>query len=259
MIDLTRRASQIQSLIAQKTNTGSLTNKGRSAPVSNRFAAALGSVSGTRGAAARSEAGPTSEPGRSNSVLGPMQQLFSSVVPPIAAAAVRATEYTGPQDVRDGISDQAGKLTAGGTPSIVRLITPVANQWGYSGEAAFNPYFTTPSNPMRAGLVAGYSQWFEENRVQGLTDSEMNINYSATRDGAQEVLRLVQQYDPGATLGSTRFGASGGPWLANKDTQEVVLSNGKRLNAGLLLGSYYNHGYGVNPRSDQALQLSISA
>jgi hypothetical protein len=194
-----------------------------------------------------------------------MQQLFAGVVPPHAEVPVPAANssapsvYKGPQDARDGASDQAGKVAASGAPSIVRLNTPIANQWGYSGEAAFNPYFTTPSNPLREGLVAGYSQWFEENRVQGLSESEMNINYSATRDGAQEVLRLVQQYDPGASLGSTRFGASGGPWLANKDTAEVVLSNGKRLNAGLLLGSYYNHGQGVNPRSDQALQLAINA
>ena len=87
----------------------------------------------------------------------------------------------------------------------------------------------------------------------------MSPSYSATSEGAQEALRLVQQYDPGATLGSSRFGASGGPWLADKDTREITLSNGNRLNAGLLLGNYYNQGQGVTARSDQTLQLAVKA
>jgi hypothetical protein len=158
------------------------------------------------------------------------------------------------------MSDQAGKVTASGAPSIIRLSTPVANQWGYTGEAAYNPYFVTPSNPMRDGLVTGYGQWFETNHIGGISDAEMNVNYSATQDGAQEALRLVQKYDPGATLGSSRFGATGiGPWLADKDTREVVLSNGTHVNAGLLVGSYYNHGQGVTATSDQLLQLSVKS
>jgi hypothetical protein len=172
-----------------------------------------------------------------------------------------AALHKGPQDSRDGVSDLAAKVTASGAPSVVRLTTPLANQWGYTGEAAFNPYFATPSNPLRDGFVTGFTQWFEGNHISGVSDHEMNTNYSATQEGAQEALRLVQQYDPGATLGSSRFGASsaGSPWLAAKDTHEIVLSNGTHLNAGLLLGSYYNQGQGVTARSDQSLQLAVKS
>ena len=178
---------------------------------------------------------------------------------PATAATPKPPVYDGPQDLRDRISDAAGKVTATGAPSVVRLQIPVANQWGYTGEAAHNPYFITPSNPLRDGLVTGFSNWFEANHISGLTTGEMNTNYSATQEGAQEALRLVRQYDPGAAVGNSRFGSGGGPWLADNDTREITLSNGSRLNAGLLLRSYYNQGQGVTARSDQMLQQSIAA
>jgi len=197
---------------------------------------------------------------RNNHVIGrdlleiPMDQ------PPAATKAQAPTEYSPSHDSRDAVSDQTGKVTASGAPSVVRLATPITNQWGYTGEAAHNPYFVTSGNPMRPGSVTGYSQWFEANHIGGISDADMNTNYSATQDGAQEALRLVQAYDPGATLGGSRFGGTGtSPWVADKDTREIVLSNGSHVNAGLLLGSYYNHGQGVTATSDQLLQMAVKS
>ena len=260
------------------------------------FSAALGSASAaSSGSAVRKTVSSTLERVRSNSGTARAQRFLSSAgiahrgddiggrnllaIPmdqPLAetkaAAAATALSspntdvaspgvgfYGGPQDARDGVSDAAGKVTASGAPSIVRLTKPVANQWGYTGEAAYNPYFVTPSNPLRDGLVTGFSNWFEGNHISGISSGEMNTSYSATPGGAQEALRLVQQYDPGASLGSSRFGASGGPWLADKDTREITLSNGNHLNAALLLGSYYSQGQGVTARSDQMLQLALKS
>ncbi|MEP6540307.1 MAG: hypothetical protein ABJF23_33580 [Bryobacteraceae bacterium] len=274
--------NEAQAATASRSNRNSLQS------FASRFSAAVASTSPQQTAAvARAAGSSTLERERSNSGTGRKQQLASAgahrgddtagrnllEIPmdqpptiltaagtPLASAAKpNAPTYDGPQDKRDGVSDAAGKVTATGAPSIVRLQTPVANQWGYAGEAAHNPYFITPSNPLRDGLVTGFSNWFEGNHVSGLTTAEVSTSYSATDEGAQEALRLVKQYDPGASLGSSRFGSGGGPWLADKDTREITLSNGSRLNAGLVLGSYYSQGQGVTARSDQALQQSISA
>lgn len=292
MLVSTQRTSVNSPLNTPKTSTGSRSNRSALQSFASRFSAALGSSSpASIGTSVRTAGSATLERGRSNSVTGRAQQLLSSAgvsrrgddtagrnlleIPmdqPLAAtkaataivAAPKAEtatpampRYGGPQDSRDGVSDAAGKVTASGAPSVVRLTNPVANQWGYTGEAAYNPYFITPSNPLRDGFVAGFSNWFEGNHILGISSGDMNAGYSATSEGAQEALRLVQQYDPGATLGSSRFGASGGPWLAEKDTREIKLSNGNQLNAGLLLGNYYNQGQGVTARSDQTLKLAI--
>ena len=284
----------VQSLLNEsKTAPVSRSNRNSLQSFASRFSAALGNSSAASpGTAVRTTASTTLERGRSSSVTARQQLLASAgrahrgddtggrnlleipmnqppAVTKAAAAAIAAPKaetatptvppYGGPQDSRDGVSDAAGRVTASGAPSVVRLTTPVANQWGYTGEAAYNPYFITPSNPLRDGFVTGFSNWFEGNHISGIGSSEMSPSYSATSEGAQEALRLVRQYDPGATLGSSRFGASGGPWLADKDTREITLSNGNRLNAGLLLGNYYNQGQGVTARSDQTLQLAVRA
>ena len=286
----------VQSLLNEpKTAAVSRSNRNSLQSFASRFSAALGNSSAASpGTAARTTASTTLERGRSTSVTAQQQLLASAgrahrgddiggrnhlleipvdqslaatkaAAAPMAAAPKAETAtptvppYGGPQDSRDGVSDAAGQVTASGAPSVVRLTTPVANQWGYTGEAAYNPYFITPSNPLRDGFVTGFSNWFEGNHISGIGSSEMSPSYSATSEGAQEALRLVQQYDPAATLGSSRFGASGGPWLADKDTREITLSNGNRLNAGLLLGSYYSQGQGVTARSDQMLQLAVKA
>ena len=292
MLVSTQRTPVHSPLNRPRTDTVSRSNRNSLQSFGSRFSAAVGSFSpASIGTSVRTAGSTTLERGRSNSVTGRAQQLLSSAgaarrgddaagrnlleipidqplaatkaatavvaVPKAETATPAVPRYGGPQDSRDGVSDAARKVTASGAPSVVRLTKPVANQWGYTGEAAYNPYFITPSNPLRDGFVAGFSNWFEGNHISGISSGDMNASYSATSEGAQEALRLVQQYDPGATLGSSRFGASGGPWLADKDTREIKLSNGNHLNAGLLLGSYYSQGQGVTARSDQMLQLAI--
>jgi hypothetical protein len=246
MLDLTHRASRFHPLKDQRANSPNYSKQSSSQSFATRFSAAVSSVPEHK---TPSNLGPS----RSNSVMVRARKMLASVASDVAPVS------TGSKDARDGISDLAGQVTGSGAPSIVRLTTPIANQWGYSGEAAFNPYFTTPGNPMRDGLVTGFSQWFEQNHINGLGGGDISSNYSTTQEGAQEALRLAQQYEPNATLGSSRFGSSGGPWLASKDTYEIVMPNGNRVNAGLLLGSYYNQGQGVTPLSDRMLQLGLKS
>ena len=274
-----------------KTTAVSRSSRNSVQSFASRFSAALGSTTAaSTGTVARSAASATLERVRSDSGTGKAQQLLSSAgavhrgdntvgrnlleIPmdqPLAvtkaaaalvtpkATATGVPRYDGPQDKRDVVSDTASQTTATGAPSVVRLTTPIDNQWGYTGEAAHNPYFVTPSNPLRDGLVTGFPNWFEGNHITGISSGDMSTSHSATSEGAQEALRLVQQYDSGATLGSSRFGASGGPWLAEKDTRQITLTNGTQLNAGLLLGSYYNQGHGVTATSDLMLQAAVKA
>ncbi len=267
MLDLTHRASPFHPLNDQRVSSPSHSKQNSLQSFATRFSAAVSSAPEQKAASNHSGVGSGSGPGRSNPVLVRAQRMLASVGSrnssgnggEVSAPVSIRSASTGSKDARDEVSDLAGQVTTSGAPSIVRLTAPIANQWGYSGEAAFNPYFTTPSNPMREGLVTGFSQWFEQNHITGLGGGDISSNYSTTQEGAQEALRLAQQYEPNATLGSSRFGSSGGPWLATKDTYEIVMPNGNRVNAGLLLGSYYNQGQGVTPMSDRMLQLGLKS
>ena len=68
--------------------------------------------------------------------------------------------YNGPRDVRDQLTEGGGQITASGAPLIRNNENVAANQYGYTGPATKNPYFTTPSNPLRDGYVLGFNQWF---------------------------------------------------------------------------------------------------
>jgi hypothetical protein len=164
--------------------------------------------------------------------------------------------YDGPRDRRDQVPAGGGQQSATGSPVIKLNDKPARNQYNYGGIAACNPYFTTPSNPMRDGYVMGFQNWFEDNTVSSGSAGEMRMNRisSASADGAAEALRLVQQYYPDATIGTSRFGEDGGPYAAAKPTYDVVLPDGRKLNAGGLLNSYYNQGWGVNTQSDRVLE-----
>jgi hypothetical protein len=152
-----------------------------------------------------------------------------------------------------------GQLTASGAPLIQLATTPAANPWEYTGPAARNPYYITPGTVMQEGLVPGYENWFETTPVlqPGATAGSSSVAYTMrvpTEEGAQEALRLVQEYVPEATVEATVFGAGGGPWCAGKPSYYVVLPSGSRLNAAALLDSYYNHGQGVTALSDLVLR-----
>lgn len=164
-------------------------------------------------------------------------------------------------DVRDGLPVGTGQVTQNGAPRIVPNSEPLLNQYGYRGPAAFNPYFTTPSTPLTPGYVKGFEKWFETVEVldvnTGQPSYRVNRSYCATAEGAEEALRLVRLFEPGAILGTSAFGSAGGPFRANKPTYEIVLPNGGRINAGAVLWNYYWGGQGVTASSDQALHASL--
>ncbi len=175
------------------------------------------------------------------------------------AAALVSTQT----DPRDAAPTGIGQVTASGAPLIAPLTTPMANQWGYTGAAASNPYFTTPSNPLQAGYVTGFANWFTPINVTGTSSAPgggaytMNGMYGTTQEGAQEALRLVQTYAPGASIVSDKFGSGGGPYQADVATNEIQLPDGSKMNAGMILNDYYNRGQGVTAMSDQRLQLDV--
>lgn len=168
--------------------------------------------------------------------------------------------YEGPRSEADGIPEGGGKLLASGAPEIKPNPSPVKNQYGYAGPAAQNPYFTSPGNPLRPGYVRGFENWFEENWVvggKGPIQTPLNKTNCATEEGAQEALRLVQQQLPGAKIVKSTWGSEGGPYTAIKPTWEIELPGGARINAGGILNTYYNQGYGVTIASDTYLQQHV--
>lgn len=169
--------------------------------------------------------------------------------------------YTPPAS--QAVNPNAGKTTASGAPDIKLAEQPIANAWSYAGPAAKNPYFMTTGSAPDASTVKGYSNWFSNVTVySGITndvDHVVNPMNSASPEGAQEALRLVQMYEPGAKLESVRMGEGAGPYLADGPTFSVVLPDGSRLNAGAILNSYYHGGAGVSVESDLALAAEVNA
>jgi hypothetical protein len=111
----------------------------------------------------------------------------------------------------------------------------------------------TPATAAKSG------NWFSSVNVtaaQGYAPSyTMNQNQTASQSGAEEALRLVQRFVPGASMESGYFG--GGPWSSDNPIYYVALPNGERLNAGLILDTYYNHGQGEAGAS-RTLALELS-
>jgi hypothetical protein len=187
---------------------------------------------------------------------------------PVTPATVPAAEapaklmgwspYSGPRDVRDGMPEGGGQLTASGAPLIKPNATAASNQYGYTGPAATNPYFSTPSNPLRQGYVHGFQNWFEDAMIVGGLAGPVPANkiYYATEEGAQEALRIVQQFSPGATIVKTDPWFSG-PFSIDRPSYNIDLGGGKLLNAGGVLHSYYHQGYGVTAYSDETIRRSI--
>lgn len=165
--------------------------------------------------------------------------------------------WNGPCDSRDGIPVGGGQITASGAPLITPNEKPTANQYGYAGLAALNPYFTNPGNPLREGYVLGFHNWFRDTTVAGGLNGPMSLNrsYFATEEGAAEALRLVRQYEPGAELVQTDW--SSGLFAASNKMYQVSVPGNGLLNAGMLLRGYYNNGFGVSVDSDAMLQQTL--
>lgn len=181
----------------------------------------------------------------------------SAPAPVVVADPTEWAPYTGPKDARDQVPAGGGKTTASGSPLIVNNKTDAANQYGYVGPATKSPYFTTPSNPLREGYVLGFRKWFSDPLVVGGLGAPIpanKANYS-TEEGAQEALRIVQQFAPDAKVVQSVW--QSGPFSVDKPLYEIDLGDGRRLNAGGVLCGYYNQGYGVTISSDETIRRAM--
>lgn len=134
----------------------------------------------------------------------------------------------GPRDTRDELPSGGGQVYQSGAPLITPNAAPAGNQYHYTGPAASNPYFTTPSNPLREGYVLGFDKWFEQGFVSnpqlGGAPFAMNPLMTANEDGANEALRLIRMFEPNARLESSTFGSGGGPYLADRSINIAAAS-----------------------------------
>jgi hypothetical protein len=203
----------------------------------------------SRTTTAGNTANPFSNPGWSAQPLATAQPLED----PFPWAAT-----SGPRDFRDELPQGGGLLTASGAPRIEALAAPLKNQYGYVGPAATNPYYSSPSNPLRPGYVLGFEKWFTQGFVTGPAGIQQPLNgcLFCTEEGAQEALRLVRQFEPAAELTQEIWG--GELVQATQPFWAVKLPGGRSLNAGGVLHSYYNGGFGVTSVSDTELVRALS-
>jgi hypothetical protein len=168
------------------------------------------------------------------------------------------TAATPAEVTSNDMPSSAGKTTASGAPLIQLNSTPWRNEYGYTGPAAYNPYFASPDNPLVEGYVEGYRNWFLDAQILGGQQGPIPANrlYFATEEGANEVLRLVRNFVPEAELVEDPWG--GGPFSTSRPMYSVRLPGNKLLNAGLLLNAYYNGGSGVSSSSDLYLARELA-
>jgi hypothetical protein len=178
---------------------------------------------------------------------------------PASPADISWSPWHGPGDRRDGVPAGGGQTSASGAPAIQLNAAATQNQYNYAGFGAFNPYFTSPSNPLRPGYVLGFANWFRDASIYGGVNGPVPANrtFFATEEGAQEALRLVRQYEPAATL--TQMSWGGGPFTANNSMYYVQLPGDKVVNAGLILSDYYHGGAGVTASSDELLAHALQS
>lgn len=189
----------------------------------------------------------------------PVAQLEAAPRQSSAATASRTpwSIWNGPRDSRDEIPGGGNLTTESGAPKIELNAVAAKNQYNYSGPAAFNPYFTTPSNPLRAGYVTGFQNWFQEPLILGgdRGPTPANKQMFSTAEGAEEALRLIQQYEPEATVVERPWG--GGMFTSNIPMYYISVPGGRQLNAGSVLYNYYHGGYGAATSSDTDLERAI--
>jgi hypothetical protein len=146
------------------------------------------------------------------------------------------------------------------TPTVTISPTPAPNDWGYKGPAAHNPYFHTTGIAPDYGFVPNFYGWFQAVAVYNITtgnvDHYIDPRACASLEGAQEALRLVHMFEPGARLEWIRV-EEGGLYYADRLTPQIVLPGACRLNAGTVLNNYYHGGAGVSAESDMALAAEL--
>ncbi len=111
----------------------------------------------------------------------------------------------------------------------------------------------TSTSGLREGGVPGFSNWFQSIRIGGLGAFTWPPAFSATPEGAAEALRLVQEYVPDAKSEPFVYGAQ----IDSTPSHVIVLPDGRRLNAGLLLDAYYHQGDGADSNSVAMLRAEV--
>lgn len=146
------------------------------------------------------------------------------------------------------------------TPTITLRESPAPNDWGYTGPASLNPFFHRTGIAPNYDFVPNFYGWFQAvavyNTTTGNVDHYIEPRACASPEGAQEALRLVQMFEPGATLEFVRV-EEGGIYYADRLTPLIVLPGACRLNAGSVLNRYYHGGAGVSAESDLALMAEL--
>ena len=136
---------------------------------------------------------------------------------------------------------------------IIPLPHPKPNAFGYTGPAARNPYFCTTGTAPDYTFVTGFYSWFQAvtvyNTTTGNVDHVIVPPVAASESGAQEALRIVQMWEAEAKIAWKRV-EEGGIYYADNPTPEIELPDGRRLNAGSIVNSYYHAGAGVSAQSD---------
>jgi hypothetical protein len=175
--------------------------------------------------------------------------LAALKTPAEASAAATVPPSAGPEN-----PPGTGLVTASGAPSIVLDTAPSWDARNCTGPEIYNPYYGTSTSPTRPGYVTGFDNWFQTITLGPPSNSTLTQAASATAEGAQEALRLVQQYVPGATI--VDYTVTG--QVGDQVSHAIQLPDGTMLNAGLVLDSYYNQGCGVDSTSDALLHQFLN-
>ena len=175
----------------------------------------------------------------------PTSEAVSTKAAPGTSPTVPPTPSASPEN-----PPGTGQVTASGAPSIVLSTTPSWDARNCTGPEIYNPYYGTATSPTRPGYVAGYDDWFQTITMGPPTNGTLMPAVSATEEGAQEALRLVQQYVPDAKI--VDYMVTG--QVGDQVSHAIELPDGQMLNAGLVLDSYYHQGCGVDSNSDALLR-----
>lgn len=115
-----------------------------------------------------------------------------------------------------------------------------------------------PPQATSAAAVPEFQSWFQTVEMcagQGLSGGyTIRRANCASAEGAAEALRLVQRFAPGARIETDRYA---GAWTPDKPIYEIALPDGSKMNAGLILDRYYQHGAGPHGLSDADLAEEI--
>lgn len=141
----------------------------------------------------------------------------------------------------------------------VKQLAATPDSGAVAADVSPSQWFTPrESNGLQAGgqSVAGYSITAGPPPV---SPAASNSTATTNLQGAFEALRLVRLLFPGAELTASSIDAEGGTESQDTQVREIVLPNGSRLNAALVLSSFHQARSVNSSWPDAILQGSIGA